>query len=366
MADLSTTLPLTRASVQAAHELIKPYIHQTPVLTNSTIDRFASTPRTEAELAGTEWAGRTPAKPVLRLWFKCENLQKIGAFKARGAFHAIERLKLEPGWIEGGGLEKGVATHSSGNHAQAVSLAASISKIPAHIVMPSTAAPPKIAATRSYGANITFSGPNAPDREATVAEVIAKTGARMVPPYNHPDIILGQGTAALELQSQLPPATTLTAIITPCSGGGLLSGTALACEGTGIHVFGAEPSLEGADDLRRSLLSGTRIDSVTTTTIADGLRTPVGPIPWSVIHGKGLVRAGYSVSEDEIRRAMRMVYERMKVVVEPSAVVGLAVALFNEDFRGLVEREGGEKGWDLGVVFSGGNVSLEKLGELIA
>lgn len=114
MADLSTTPPLTRASVQAAHELIKPYIHQTPVLTNSTLDRIASTPRTEAELAGTEWAGRTPAKPVFRFWFKCENLQKIGAFKARGAFHAIERLKQEPGWLEGGGKEKGVATHSSG------------------------------------------------------------------------------------------------------------------------------------------------------------------------------------------------------------------------------------------------------------
>ncbi|KAH6649802.1 tryptophan synthase beta subunit-like PLP-dependent enzyme [Chaetomium tenue] len=366
MADLSTTLPLTRASVQAAHELIKPYIHQTPVLTNSTLDRLASTPRTEDELAGSEWAGRTPAKPVIRFWFKCENFQKIGAFKARGAFHAIERLKQEPGWAEGGGREKGVATHSSGNHAQAVSLAASIAKIPAHIVMPSTASPAKIAATRTYGANITFSGPNAPDREATVAKVIAETGARMVPPYNHPDIILGQGTAALELQSQLPPRHTLTAIITPCSGGGLLSGTALACEGTGILVFGAEPSLEGADDLRRSLLAGARIDSVTTTTIADGLRTPVGPIPWGVIYERGLVKGAYSVSEEEIRKAVRLVYERMKVVVEPSAVVGLAVALFNEEFRGMVEREGGEKGWDLGVVFSGGNVSLDKLGELIA
>jgi threonine dehydratase len=114
MADSSTALPLTRASVQAAHKLIEPYIHKTPVLTNSTLDHLASTPRTDAELAGTEWAGRTPAKPVLRFWFKCENFQKVGAFKARGAFHAIERLKQEPGWAEGGGRERGVVTHSSG------------------------------------------------------------------------------------------------------------------------------------------------------------------------------------------------------------------------------------------------------------
>ena len=178
MADPSTAPPLTRASVQAAHELIKPYIHETPVLTNSTLNRLASTPRTPAELEGTEWAGRTPSKPVIRFWFKCENFQKIGAFKARGAFHAIERLKQEPGWVEGGGRERGVVTHSSGeppclpfsslfhlvfkfsilttpgNHAQALSLAASLSSIPAHIIMPTISTPSKIAATRSYTPNI--------------------------------------------------------------------------------------------------------------------------------------------------------------------------------------------------------------------
>ncbi|AEO55942.1 hypothetical protein MYCTH_2133058, partial [Thermothelomyces thermophilus ATCC 42464] len=184
MADPSTAPPLTRASVEAAHKLIEPYIHKTPVLTNSTLDRLASTPRTEAELAGTVWAGRTPAKPVLRFWFKCENFQRVGAFKARGAFHAIERLKQEPGWAEAGGREKGVVTHSSGNHAQALSLAARESGITAHIVMPSTSAAPKIAATRGYGASVTFSGPTAPEREAAAAAVIARTGARLVPPYD--------------------------------------------------------------------------------------------------------------------------------------------------------------------------------------
>ncbi|KAK4245262.1 putative serine racemase [Corynascus novoguineensis] len=372
MADPSTAPPLTRASVEAAHKLIEPYIHRTPVLTNATLDRLASTPRTEAELAGTEWAGRTPARPVLRFWFKCENFQRVGAFKARGAFHAIERLKQEPGWVENGGPEKGVVTHSSGNHAQALSLAARESGIAAHIIMPSNSALPKIAATRGYGASVTHSGPTAPEREAAAAAVLAKTGGRMVPPYNHPDIILGQGTAALELQAQFLQRTTandkrkLRAIITPCGGGGLLSGTALACEGTGVAVFGAEPSFEGADDARRGLETGERIRAVTTTTIADGLRTPVGEIPWSIIHDRKLVRGIYSVSEDDIKRTLRLVYERVKIIVEPSSVVGLAVALFNEDFRSLVEREGGEEGWDLGVVFTGGNVNLDILGSLIA
>ncbi|KAK3309098.1 tryptophan synthase beta subunit-like PLP-dependent enzyme [Chaetomium strumarium] len=367
MADPSTAPPLTRASVQAAHKLIEPYIHKTPVLTNATLNRLASTPRTEAELAGTEWAGRTPAKPVIRFWFKCENFQKVGAFKARGAFHAIERLKQDPSFDRA----KGVITHSSGNHAQALSLAAAISSIPCTIIMPTISTPAKIAATRSYGSRIIFSGPTSPEREAAVAAAQAETGARLVPPYDHPDIILGQGTAALELQSQLSlllpeKTTTLHAVITPCSGGGLLSGTALACEGTGIRVFGAEPSFQGADDGRRGFAAGERVTSVKSLTIADGLRTPVGKIPWGVIYERRLVAGMYSVGEDEIRRAMRLVYERMKLVVEPSAVVGLAVALYNEDFRAMVEREGGQEGWDLGVVFSGGNVSLDKLGELLA
>ncbi|KAK0720567.1 tryptophan synthase beta subunit-like PLP-dependent enzyme [Lasiosphaeris hirsuta] len=231
MADPSTAPPLARASVQAAHELIKPFIHETPVLTNSTLNLLASTPRPQAALSGTEWAARTPAQPVLRFWFKCENLQRIGAFKVRGAFHAIERLKQEPGWAEAGGREKGVVTHSSGNHAQALALAARTNNIPAHIVMPTISAAPKIAATKGYGATVVFSGSTSTEREAATAEVIAQTGARLVPPYDHPDIVLGQGTAALELQTQFQQLTSdstrsLHAIITPCGGGGLLSGTA--------------------------------------------------------------------------------------------------------------------------------------------
>lgn len=404
MADLSTCLPLTRESVQQAHSLIKSHIHYTPVLTNATLTQLASTP--QATLEGTRWAspGRQPAKPNIRLWFKCENLQRIGAFKVRGAFHAVERLKQDSAWLEGGGLKKGVVTHSSGNHAQALALAAKESGIPAYIVMPEISAAPKVAATKGYGANVLFSGSTSVEREAVAAKVIEDTGARMVPPYDHPDIILGQGTMGLEFQEQVErliaattaengalaqhdldsrfhgtsTATTTTTngttekkkgldvIITPCGGGGMLSGVALSCEGTGITVFGAEPSFQGADDAKRGFEAGQRIEKVSTLTIADGLRTPVGALPWSVIYERKLVRAMHSVTEDEIQAALRLVLERMKLVVEPSAVVPLAVVLFDEDFRGLVEREAGEDGWDVGVVFSGGNVALENLGKMFA
>lgn len=392
MADLSTTLPLTRDSVIQAHALIKPLIHHTPVLANRTLSTLASTPRSEADLAGTRWEGRTPARPTLRLWFKCENLQRIGAFKARGAFHAVERLKAEPGWVEAGGREKGVVTHSSGNHAQALALAARESGIKAHIVMPEISVPQKIAATRGYGANVVFSGSTSVEREAVAAKVIAHTGARLVPPYDHPDIMLGQGTMGLEMQEQVAAliadegahsfraASTLLpgreeeqgsgkgldAIITPCGGGGMLSGVALSCEGTGIRVFGAEPSFQGADDGRRGYESGERIRQVSSLTVADGLRTPVGEHPWKVIYERRLVAGFYSVTEEQIKEAMRLVLERFKMVVEPSGCVGLAVALFDEDFRSLVEREGGEEGWDLGIVFSGGNVGVDRIGALFS
>jgi threonine dehydratase len=267
--------------------------------------------------------------------------------------------------------------------------------IPAHIVMPKISTPSKIAGTKSYGANVIFSGSTSVEREAVVEDVIKKTGARLVPPYDHPDIMLGQGTLGIELQEQVERMIAagndnegqtvvqpkcsfkidkegtkkgkgLDAVIAPCGGGGMLSGVALSCENTGIFVFGAEPEFEGADDCKRGFEAGKRVEVVKTLTIADGLRTPVGVYPWSVIYERKLVRQMFSVSEEMIKKALRLVLERMKVVVEPSAVVPLAVALFNEDFRRLVEKEGSKEGWDLGVVFSGGNVSLEALGKLFA
>lgn len=263
--------------------------------------------------------------------------------------------------------------------------------------MPASSVPHKVAATRGYGAEVIFSGSTSSEREAVTAEVVAQTGARLVPPYDHPDIILGQGTLGLELQEQVgemmaaaardePGATARTsmgepgpepghgdglgegrrlqAIITPCGGGGMLSGTALSCEGTGIRVFGAEPSFEGADDGCRGFEAGQRIDQVASQTMADGLRTPVGIRPWAVMHTRRLVAGMYSVTEAEIGAAMRLLLERCKLVVEPSACVGLAVVFFNEAFRRMVAAEAGERGWDLAVVLSGGNVDIDAIGSL--
>lgn len=250
--------------------------------------------------------------------------------------------------------------------------------------MPEISAKPKIAATKGYGANVVFSGSTSQEREAVANKVIQETGARFVPPFNHPDIMLGQGTLGLEFQEQVEQLKAahqngtaarvngnggkngLDAILAPCGGGGMLSGVALSCEGTGITVFGTEPEYQGADDGKRGFEAGKRIESVKTLTIADGLRTQIGEIPWSVIYERRLVRQMFNVTEEEIVAALRLVLERMKVVVEPSAVVPLAVALYNEDFRRLVEQEAGEAGWDVGVVFSGGNVALEQLGTLFA
>ncbi|OCK74884.1 tryptophan synthase beta subunit-like PLP-dependent enzyme [Lepidopterella palustris CBS 459.81] len=274
-------------------------------------------------------------------------------------------------------------TSNPGNHAQALALAARTHSIPVHIVMPTISTPSKIAGTRSYGATVIFSGSTSEEREAVVHSVIARTGATLIPPYDHPNIILGQGTLALEFQRQVNDLVArepevglhvlmkqgreeLDAVITPCGGGGMLSGVATALEGTGIRVFGAEPEFEGADDARRGLAAGERITSVKTLTIADGLRTPVGAIPWTIISDGSKVRGMYSVTEEQIKEAMRLVLERMKVVVEPSSVVGLATILYNEEFRRLVEREAGEEGWNIGVVFSGGNTTVEAIGKLFA
>ncbi|MCJ1393396.1 hypothetical protein MMC18_006270 [Xylographa bjoerkii] len=422
MADLSRCLPLERSSVEAAHELIKPYIHETPVLTCQTLNDLASTPQAPSALIGTPFEGQRPAAPKMNFFFKCENYQRIGAFKIRGASHALERLSKDE-------LRNGIVTHSSGNHAQALALAARTRDVRAFIVMPTISTPSKIAATQGYGAEVIFSGSTSEEREAVVEDVIERTGATLVPPYDHPDIILGQGTMALELEAQvrelvrrdpalsvrytrvvngdgsaddgraengvleegsngnstphpkrptakgtpsacIPPSQRsghyphLHAVLAPLGGGGMLAGIATALAPTPTLVFGAEPSFQGADDGRRGLLQNKRIESVRTLTIADGLRTPLSPLTWSVVSDTSKVEGVYAVSEEQIKKAMRLVFERMKVVVEPSAVVGLAVALWDESFRKCVEERGGHGGWDVGVVFSGGNVGVEALGAL--
>jgi threonine dehydratase len=258
----------------------------------------------------------------------------------------------------------------SGNHAQALALAAATLGVPAYIVMPRISTPSKIAGTRSHGAEVIFSGSTSVEREAVVAEVQARTDAILVPPYDDFNIICGQGTTALELEAQyaeqVGSSKTLDAVITPIGGGGLNAGVATYFSDKPTKVFGAEPSFEGADDCRRGLLAGKRVEAVSTLTIGDGLRTPVGLLNWEVISDKKKVEGVYAVTEEQIKAAMRLVLERMKVFVEPSAVVGLAVCLFDEDFRRLVEREGGEEGWDMAIVFSGGNTTVEAIGKLFS
>ncbi len=308
------------SAVREAAARIAGRAHRTPVATCATLDRLAG----------------------LRLFFKCEHLQKVGAFKFRGALNAVLKLPEDV-------ARRGVVTHSSGNHAQALALAARLRGIPAHIVMPRTAQEVKRRAVEEYGGRVVLCEPTLQAREATAAAVQAETEASLIHPYDHPDVIAGQGTVALELLEQVPD---LDAIITPVGGGGLLSGVCVAAKGLkpAVRVFGAEPS--GADDAARSLASGTLIPQTGPRTIADGLLTSLGQLTWPIIrdHVEGVV----TVAEEEIVRAMRLAWERAKLLIEPSASVAVAAAL-SEPLRA---RPGLGR---VGVVLSGGNANLDRL-----
>lgn len=279
--------------IVATHQRIKKYIHNTPILTSSAID----------EIAGTN------------LFFKCENFQKTGSFKIRGAFNALLQLK-EKQRVEN------VVTNSSGNFGQALSYAASMLNINAYIVMPSTASQVKKDAVIGYGATIIESEPTLEAREATTRDVIDQKSAIYIHPSNDYDVILGQGTVSKELLENVPD---LHCIVSPVGGGGLIAGNALAAcyFGTNCEVIGAEP--HEADDAYRSLKSGKIERNITTNTIADGLRTQLGDINFPIIqqHVKKIIR----VEEHEIVAAMRLIWERMKIIVEPSSAVTLAAIL---------------------------------------
>jgi threonine dehydratase/serine racemase len=308
------------AAVQAASRRIRDHVHRTPVATCTTLDRLA---------------GRA-------LVLKCENLQRVGAFKFRGASNAVAALPDEV-------AARGVVTHSSGNHGQALALAARLRGIPAHIVMPRNAAAVKLEAVRGYGAHVVLCEPTLPARDASAAALQQRTGASLVPPFDHPDVIAGQGTVALELLDQV---SDLDAIVAPVGGGGLVSGIALAARelAPGLRVFAAEP--RGADDAARSKSLGQLVPQTDPRTLADGLLTGLGELTWPVI--RDLVEAVLTVSEEEIVSAMRLLFERAKIVAEPSAAVALA-AVLGDEFRA---RPGLAR---VGVVLSGGNVDLDRL-----
>ena len=317
--------PMTQPTFEdilTAHARIRPHVHRTPVMTSAYLNEFFG----------------------VRVYFKCEHLQKAGAFKSRGACNAVFSLSDDE-------AAKGVITHSSGNHAAALARAAGLRGIPAFIVMPKNAPNVKVAAVRHYGGRITFCEPTQADREATADRLQKETGAEMIHPYNDERIIAGQGTAAVELLEEVPD---LDVVIAPVGGGGLLSGTAIAAKSLkpGIKVFGAEP--ERLNDSYQSLKQGAILPATGAESLADGLKTSLGTLTFPII--RELVDEILLTDEATIAAAMRCVFERMKQVVEPSGVVPLAAMMQNishlqSDFQGA----------KVGVIFSGGNVDLAQL-----
>src|SRR5438105_8396644 len=303
--------------IRAAHERIRRHIHRTPVLTSSRLD----------EASGAS------------LFFKCENFQKIGAFKARGATSAVFMLDEV-------NAKRGVATHSSGNHGTALARAAKLRKIPAHIVMPKNSAKVRVRAVESYGAQVVFCEPTEQAREAACADVIAKTGATLIHSFENEDVMAGQGTAAVELLEEVDVDLVMCSI----GGGGLLCGTAVAAKSIRpeIKVVAAEPA--NADDAAQSFQAKKRIVTEKKFTIADGLRTNVGERNFPII--QRYVDDIVTVSEDAIVAAMRTIWETMKIVIEPSAAVPYAA---------IVERKIDISGKRLGIILTGGNVDLDAL-----
>lgn len=311
-------MTVTINDIRQAAQRIKPYIHHTPVMTNESLNQRVGA----------------------QVFMKCENLQKVGAFKFRGASNAVWSLTDKE-------ASSGVVTHSSGNHAQALALAAKMRGIPAYIVMPSNAPQVKKNAVAGYGGQITSCEPTLAARESTMESIRQRTGATVVHPYDNEQVIAGQGTAVLELLENIPD---LDVIIAPVGGGGLLSGTSIAATEMkkGIRVIAAEPEM--ADDAFRSLQAGEIIPSMNPKTVADGLLTSLGSLTFPII--KERVEQIVTVSESGILDAMKFIWERAKIVIEPSAATVIAV---------LWEKKIDLTGKKVGVILSGGNVDLEKL-----
>ena len=312
-------MKITREAIEQAEKIIKPYIHRTPVLTNKSIN----------ELTGIDF------------YFKCENFQKIGAFKIRGGMNAT--LSLNPTQ-----LKNGIATHSSGNHAQALAYAAKTLGIKAYIVMPKSSPQVKVDAVKGYGAEVIICEANQAAREAALNKVVAETGAEFIHPYDDYRVITGQATCVKEFIEEVP---ALDVVITPVGGGGLLSGTCLGAHffKPGIQVYAGEP--EGAADAVLSIKSGKVEKAPFINTIADGLMTTLSEQTLAII--KEHVTDIFLVSDEEIIAALKLVYERMKIIVEPSCVVPFAAAIKNAHLF---------KGKKVGIILSGGNVDLTKFG----
>ncbi len=315
-------MTVTFEDIKKAAERIRPYVKRTPILTSQTLNN----------ITGAE------------LYFKCENFQKAGAFKFRGATNAVFSLIEEQ-------ASHGVATHSSGNHAGALALAAKTRGIKAHIVMPKNSAEVKKQAVKGYDAEITFSEPGMEAREATLNEVIKKTGATLIHPFDNENVIAGQGTVAIELLEQHPD---LDVIIVPIGGGGLISGISIAAQALSkkINIIGAEPEL--ANDTYLSFKEKKRISIPSQTSICDGLLMTVGQITFPIILEN--VTDIFTASEQSVLQAIQLILERMKIVVEPSAAITLAIMLENPTiFRGK----------KIGLILSGGNIDIKAIAKLL-
>ena len=311
-------MALTKSDIELAHTQIERHINRTPVLTNSYLDELVNA----------------------KLHFKCENFQKVGAFKYRGATNALLSIPQDK-------LKYGVATHSSGNHAQALALAARVAGTKAYIVMPSNSPKVKIDAVRGYGAEITFCEPTLEARESTLNKIVEETNAEFIHPYDREEIIAGQGTTSLELLRSYP---NLDVVITPVGGGGLLSGTAIYSKGfnPSIEVFGAEPM--GANDAYKSFKSGAIILSTNPNTICDGLLTSLGKLNFGYIEKN--VDDILLVEDSEVLSALKIIYERMKIIIEPSSATVLAAVIKNKEL--FAEKK-------IGLILSGGNIDLQSL-----
>jgi len=310
-------MKITKASIEAAAIRIAPYIHNTPIMTCKSINALYG----------------------LDLYFKCENFQKIGAFKIRGGMNASLQLTKAQ-------LEKGVATHSSGNHAQALAFASKMLGIKAYIVMPESSPQVKVNAVRGYGAEVTICASNQAARESTLQAIVDQTGATFIHPYDNDEVITGQATCVKEIIEAMPDVDI---VVTPVGGGGLLSGTCLGAHyfKPGLKVYAGEP--EGAADAVLSIQSGKVEKAPFVNTIADGLLTTLSERTLEIIQAH--VTDILLVSEDEIKAALRLVYERMKIIIEPSCAVPLAAVLKNADLF---------KGKKVGIILTGGNVDLSK------
>lgn len=310
-------MKITKAAIEAAANRIAPYIHNTPIMTCKSINALCG----------------------LDLYFKCENFQKIGAFKIRGGMNASLQLTKEQ-------LEKGVATHSSGNHAQALAFAAKMLDIKAYIVMPESSPQVKVNAVEGYGAEVTICASNQAARESTLEAIVERTGATFIHPYDNDEVITGQATCVKEIIEAIPDVDI---VVTPVGGGGLLSGTCLGAHyfKPGLKVYAGEP--EGAADAVLSLRSGKVEKAPFVNTIADGLMTTLSERTLEIIQAH--VADILLVSEDEIKAALRLVYERMKIIIEPSCAVPLAAVLKNADLF---------KGKKVSIILTGGNVDLSK------